>query len=74
MQDSFGNTALHMAVWHGQEEAFDWIMANGGSESLETLSSYGLTPFTLAAYEGQAKMFKFILKKHLSMMLWKYES
>ena len=49
LQDSRGNTALHMAVRYNQQACVDWIMSHSGQDSLHMLNADGITPFTLAA-------------------------
>mmetsp|Transcript_31859 Transcript_31859/g.80202 ORF Transcript_31859/g.80202 Transcript_31859/m.80202 type:complete len:433 (-) Transcript_31859:26-1324(-) len=57
-QDSFGNSAMHMAVFHRRKEVFDWLIQHNGKDSLEELNHDGLTPFTLAARLGHVDMYK----------------
>jgi hypothetical protein len=71
--DSLGNTALHMAVIHGRRDVVDWILTlKEGRDGLHLLNYHGLTPLTLAAYEGNVEMFEHILYTHLSTVAWRY--
>lgn len=74
LQDSRGNTALHLAVLYDQKESVDWIMAHHGHESLHMLNADGMTPFTLAAHEGNVTMFHHIWDKHMKQVVWRYGS
>jgi len=71
-QDALGNTALHMAVKHSSTSVVDWIMVNGGADSMRMLNVDGLTPFTLACSLGNTKMFEHILHVHMRTLLWSF--
>eukprot|EP00282_Hemiselmis_andersenii_P041327 CAMPEP_0172068896 /NCGR_PEP_ID=MMETSP1043-20130122/12452_1 /TAXON_ID=464988 /ORGANISM="Hemiselmis andersenii, Strain CCMP441" /LENGTH=668 /DNA_ID=CAMNT_0012729179 /DNA_START=9 /DNA_END=2012 /DNA_ORIENTATION=- len=67
-QDSFGNSAMHMAVFHRRKEVFDWLMKNDGKE----LNQDGLTPFTLAARLGHIDIWRHILQTSMTETVWKF--
>jgi len=71
-QDSFGNSAMHMAVFHRRKEVFDWLMKNDGKDSLEELNQDGLTPFTLAARLGHIDIWRHILQTSMTETVWKF--
>eukprot|EP01062_Namystynia_karyoxenos_P067327 TRINITY_DN6125_c0_g1_i1.p1 TRINITY_DN6125_c0_g1~~TRINITY_DN6125_c0_g1_i1.p1 ORF type:complete len:947 (+),score=300.53 TRINITY_DN6125_c0_g1_i1:98-2842(+) len=69
-RDSYGNTALHLAVIHRRPELFDWLLErfhqNGlpRKESLGMRGALGLTPLGLAAVlstQDQGIMFDHVL-------------
>ena len=71
--DSFGNTAMHLAVMYGRREVVDWLLTKEAArESLESLNHEGLTPLTLAARLGRVDIFDHILIEHMSVFVWKY--
>jgi ankyrin repeat protein len=71
--DCFGNTAMHLAVLHGQKQVVDWLMqVEFGADSLEVVNCEGFTPLTLAARKGNVDMFDHILNQHMSKTLWQY--
>ena len=70
--DTFGNTAMHMAVIHSRKEVVDWLMSTQGRDSVNTLNFDGFTPLTLAARHGYVEMFHHILYTHMSKVAWKY--
>jgi hypothetical protein len=71
--DTFGNTAMHMAVLHRRKDVVDWIMTTEqGRDSLDILNFDGFTPLTLAARHGSVEMFRHILYVHMSEVAWKY--
>jgi hypothetical protein len=71
--DTFGNTAMHMAVIHCRKEVVDWLMTiKEGRDSLNVLNFDGFTPLTLAARHGYVDMFHHILYTHMSKVAWKY--
>ena len=59
-RDAQGNTALHITIYHGQKEMYDYmidvIKANEFSCNL-----HGLTPLMKAAALGDAEMFSHII-------------
>jgi ankyrin repeat protein len=70
-EDSFGNTALHMAVLHQHQNVVDWLMTiQEGKSCLEKPNQDGLTPLTLAARNGYVEMYHHLLDKHLSRVAW----
>ena len=69
--DSFGNTAVHMAVKHRQLAALDWLVSvEEGRLCLDMANHEGLTPLTLAARYGLVEIYKHILYRHLSRVAW----
>ena len=71
--DSFGNTAMHMAVMYEKKDVIDWLMGQeSAKQSLEILNHEGLTPLTLAARLGHVDIFNHILREHLSVVVWRY--
>jgi ankyrin repeat protein len=71
--DTFGNTAMHMAVIHRRKEVVDWLMTTKeGRDNLNTLNFDGFTPLTLAARHGFVEMFHHILYTHMSKVAWRY--
>ena len=71
--DFFGNTALHMAVFHRKKDVIDWLMTNEDAKaSLEILNFDGFTPLTYAARLGYVDIFNHILFKYLSETGWVY--
>jgi ankyrin repeat protein len=71
--DFFGNTALHMAVFHRRKNVIDWLMTNVDARaSLEILNFDGFTPLTFAARLGYVDIFNHILFKYLSKTGWTY--
>ena len=74
LQDSRGNTALHMAVRYNKKVSIDWIMAHYGQESLHMLNADGMTPFTLAARLGNVEVFHHILRKHMTQVVYTFGS
>ena len=72
-KDSFGNTALHMAVIYDQREVMDWICElPAGTKGLEDFNCNGYSPLTLAVTLGKVDLFDHICRKHLSQMIWIY--
>lgn len=71
--DTFGNTAMHMAVLHRRKEVVDWLMTTKeGRDNLNILNFDGFTPLTLAARHGFVDIFHHILYTHMSKVAWKY--
>jgi len=70
-RDKFGNTALHMAVLHKRTETISWLMANGGSPSLEVVNEEGFTPLTLSARKGLLGTFQEVLS-HMQSVSWTF--
>jgi len=73
-QDTTGNTALHMAVFHKQLRVIDWLIGHGGRPSLTMMNLDGLTPFTLAAKMGSSAVLYHILNTHMRDVSWAYGS
>jgi ankyrin repeat protein len=80
--DSFGNTALHMAVLHNRSDVVVWMMSELDivtnetkfQSSLEVCNEDGFTPFTLAVKTGNVKLFDLMVQKHMSTVIWSYGS
>jgi ankyrin repeat protein len=71
--DTFGNTAMHMAVLYRRTEVVDWLMTvKEGRDNLNILNFDGFTPLTLAARHGFVEIFHHILYTHMSKVAWKY--
>ena len=71
--DSFGNTAMHMAVMYNQKHVIDWLMKlDEGKYSMELINHEGFTPLTLAARHGKVEVFHHILYQHMSETAWTY--
>eukprot|EP00291_Cryptomonas_curvata_P027624 CAMPEP_0172206554 /NCGR_PEP_ID=MMETSP1050-20130122/33289_1 /TAXON_ID=233186 /ORGANISM="Cryptomonas curvata, Strain CCAP979/52" /LENGTH=992 /DNA_ID=CAMNT_0012885663 /DNA_START=339 /DNA_END=3313 /DNA_ORIENTATION=- len=71
--DKFGNTALHMAVWHQRKDVIDWLISKpGGEDSLTFVNHDSFTPLTLAARHGHVSIFHHILYKHMGRIAWVY--
>jgi len=73
-QDTTGNTALHMAVYHKQLKVIDWLITHGGKPSLTMMNHDGLTPFTLAAKMGSSTVLYHILNTHMRDVSWGFGS
>eukprot|EP01062_Namystynia_karyoxenos_P071894 TRINITY_DN676_c0_g1_i2.p1 TRINITY_DN676_c0_g1~~TRINITY_DN676_c0_g1_i2.p1 ORF type:complete len:1685 (+),score=381.69 TRINITY_DN676_c0_g1_i2:242-5056(+) len=73
-QDSFGNTALHVAVLHGDTASYDWVLrrVNEAGQAcmrpeardvaLHVQGCLGLTPLGLAALRGGQQIFSHALE------------
>ena len=79
-QNSKGNTALHLAVFHNRMPVVDWLL--GSSElqeghwaepSLSMLNSDALTPFTMSARWCPTSTLIELMNKH-KVTVWKYGS
>ena len=60
-RDMHGNSALHMAVWHGKCDAYDYLVnikVPGWEKIQDLVNSDGLTPIELAAHRGDKTMFQ----------------
>ena len=71
LQDTWGNTSLHMAVLYNQEEVVDWIVHHAGVRALTILNDDGFTPLTLTARMGLVSVFHRLLN-HCRETAWKY--
>ncbi|XP_055955897.1 transient receptor potential cation channel subfamily V member 6 [Patella vulgata] len=60
LQDSNGNTVLHMAVIHDKKELLQRLMDEGADLNIK--NKQGLTPLTLAAKLARKEMFESILE------------
>jgi len=69
MQDSNGNTVLHMLVIHDNLEMFKLMLEF--DVKLDIKNHQGLTPLTLAAKLARKEMFQFILKQQRHF-IWCY--
>ena len=59
MQDSYGNTALHMAVLHRQTWMYDWLCKEADADIMK-MNVLGLTALSLAAQCNKANMFQHV--------------
>ena len=71
VQDSCGNTALHMAVLHNQIASIDWLLDNDGRPSITLINNEGFTPLTLAAHKGFVQVFHHLREK-MTDVSWQY--
>jgi hypothetical protein len=70
-EDSFGNTAMHMAVLHKQPRVVDWLMTTKeGKACLDTANKEGLTPLNLAVRHGDVEMYNYVLYTYFSRVAW----
>jgi ankyrin repeat protein len=71
--DLFGNTAMHLAVLHGQKQVVDWLMQiEVGRDSLDVANCLGFTPLKLATRWGNLDMFDHILNSYMTKVVWQY--
>jgi len=78
-QDSYGNTALHLAVLHDHPQMYDWLMEKAGHELLQKgepqfwdiLNKERRTAFTLAAVHGKKRIFQHMLQTRTEVQ-WVY--
>mmetsp|Transcript_8654 Transcript_8654/g.15566 ORF Transcript_8654/g.15566 Transcript_8654/m.15566 type:complete len:729 (-) Transcript_8654:5-2191(-) len=72
-EDSFGNTALHMAVLHQQEDMYKWVhrQLTKTGPLQPHLNGLGLTSLSLAAQCNHRGMFDIILRE-LQEIKWVY--
>ena len=68
--DAYGNTALHMCVHNNQLEMHDFLVDELGFPE-DVRNNAGMTPFILAAHEGNQKAFSSILRRRFSVV-WTY--
>ena len=68
--DAFGNTGLHVCVSNNQLEMHDFLVDEWGFPE-DVRNNAGMTPFILAAHEGNASAFSSILRRRFSIV-WKY--
>lgn len=76
-QDTFGNTALHMAIMYQQKECVDWLVQVGGREGLDLMNDDGFTPLTLAGKtlpKLQLSFPKLRLSSFLTCLIWCWPS
>jgi hypothetical protein len=59
LEDSYGNSALHMAVLHKRTEMFTWLRSNGADNTNK--NCLGLTALSLAAALDDAVVFDHVL-------------
>ncbi|XP_063424239.1 transient receptor potential cation channel subfamily V member 5-like isoform X6 [Mytilus trossulus] len=69
LQDTNGNTVMHMLVIHDKKEMFDLLLNMGGK--LDIKNRQGLTPLTLSAKLPRKEMYEHILEKVRAVM-WIY--
>lgn len=68
--DALGNTAAHMAVVNNRLDCYDYLVDKCGlSESVE--NNAGLTPFLLAARDGNAHAFNRVLRRKFGEV-WRF--
>ena len=68
--DALGNTAAHMAVVNNQLDCYDFLVDECGvSESVE--NNAGLTPFLLAALDGNTHAFNRVLRRKFGEV-WRF--
>ncbi|XP_063430515.1 transient receptor potential cation channel subfamily V member 5-like isoform X2 [Mytilus trossulus] len=74
LQDSFGNTCLHMAVIHDQVEMYKYLVKHHKKPAKTDIrNKANLTPLTLASKLGRQKIFKEMLELN-SLELWRYSN
>mmetsp|Transcript_51658 Transcript_51658/g.122967 ORF Transcript_51658/g.122967 Transcript_51658/m.122967 type:complete len:750 (+) Transcript_51658:75-2324(+) len=73
LEDSYGNTALHMSVLHKREWMHRWLRSNlpPPSDSTPHLNGLGLTSLSLAALCNDQQMFDHVLKDQYEVK-WVY--
>lgn len=71
LQDTNGNTVLHMLVIHDRKQMFDLICSHGGR--LDIKNRQNLTPLTLACKLARKDMYEHILEKE-RQIFWIYGS
>jgi hypothetical protein len=72
-KDKHGNTALHMAVWHGKRDMYEYLAAR--FDKVQDEKNYcGLSPIELAASRGDGQMFQVwdetIIVRHVHEGYW----
>jgi hypothetical protein len=72
VQDSYGNTLLHVAAWNEKTSLYDELIEFGADANIS--NSDGLTPFTLTARLGIWQSFNHIWHKHLTKTIWQFGS
>ncbi|CAG9466553.1 unnamed protein product [Pedinophyceae sp. YPF-701] len=69
-RDSYGNTALHLCVFHNRQETYDYLVTYLGAR--EDLRNHdGRTPLLLAAELGHRELFQHIYTRSRKL-LWAY--
>ena len=68
--DAYGNTALHMCVRNNQLEMHDFLVDELGFPE-DVRNNAGMTPFIMAAHDGNQKAFSSILRRRFSVV-WTY--
>jgi ankyrin repeat protein len=68
--DAYGNTALHMCVKNNQLEMHDFLVDDLGFPE-DVRNNAGMTPFIMAANDGNQKAFSSILRRRFSVV-WTY--
>mmetsp|Transcript_1453 Transcript_1453/g.3191 ORF Transcript_1453/g.3191 Transcript_1453/m.3191 type:complete len:1024 (-) Transcript_1453:1638-4709(-) len=69
-RDTFGNTALHMCVYHDQADMYDHLVEYCGA-SEHVRNNRGQTPLLLAASLGKVEIFQHIYNKRRKVA-WAY--
>ncbi|EKX48290.1 hypothetical protein GUITHDRAFT_105896 [Guillardia theta CCMP2712] len=70
-RDHLGNTALHMAVQHGNIDAIRWLLDSSAEPSMCMLNQDNLTPLTLAVRRSQKEAFS-VLRLRMQDLAWTY--
>jgi ankyrin repeat protein len=68
--DAYGNTALHMCVKNNQLEMHDFLVDELGFPE-DVRNNAGMTPFIMAANDGNQRAFSSILRRRFSVV-WTY--
>jgi len=66
--DKWGWTALHWAVYYGQDKMALWLLENGADANAKTIKDYGdfkagVTPLIFAGYYGHPEVAAALLKQ-----------
>ncbi|CAE8705565.1 unnamed protein product [Polarella glacialis] len=70
LQDTYGNTALHMAVLHRRKWEFDWLIQHAEAD-VRQKNILGFTAVSLAALCDNADMFGHVVSS-LARVKWKF--
>jgi len=70
VQDTHGNTALHMAVLFEKRDVVEWLLENGALPSLTLMNASFRTPLTLALH--CPTVFNAILANGFRETVWQY--
>jgi len=61
-RDERGNSVLHLTAWHGHEQATAWLIEECRLP-VDLRDVKGWTPLMIAAFHGQRKICKYLMKK-----------